>query len=272
MRYLFLLNIAGLLLFSSCLNKTRQIEEQNRLLMANLKNAENRNREMEDFFESYTDMINSVQEELNKIEDGSEYMISYDDNGNPVRVRKTKENLLNHINELKNKLDENKELLNKLNIAYDKIAKLEKTVENLKSELLQKEETIRNLRFEVYSQKTMIKTLEIEREQIKRDRDQLERERAILASNNNTLTSTIRENELKRYCFIVTKKEQPDIYEVTDRYEIPVQVSYPKIVSNHPSSSYRFEKDSRKDFKLEILDYNRFWSNSSFLVIRALRD
>ena len=55
-----------------------------------------------------------------------------------------------------------------------------------------------------------------------------------------------------------------DIRKVT---EISILSKKAKILSSHPSSSYKFNGDKKVIQSLQILDYKSFWSNSKYLVI-----
>lgn len=270
MRNTFYYIIFLTVVLSSC-GKVKQLEEQNTLLLAHLKNSEGKYNALEEYVEGYTDMINSVQEELNAIEDGNKYLVKYDDLGNPVMVEKNKDTLLEHIAQLKEKLEENKELLGQLDIANDKIKKLEQTVINLQKELDRKEEIIREMKGTIFSYEELIKSLKSNVNQLNREVKNLQTQNKNLQNKTQSLNQTIVENKLKRYCFIVSRKDEPDIFEVTDEYEINFSNSYPKVLSSHASSSYSLNKNRRKDWTLEITDYNRFWENTQFLVIRVNR-
>ena len=49
--------------------------------------------------------------------------------------------------------------------------------------------------------------------------------------------------------------------------EISILSKKAKILSSHPSTSYKFTGDKKIIQSLQILDYKAFWSNSKYLVI-----
>ncbi len=49
--------------------------------------------------------------------------------------------------------------------------------------------------------------------------------------------------------------------------EISILSKKAKLLSNHPSSSYKFVGDKKLVQSLQILDYKAFWANSKYLVI-----
>ncbi|HTX89078.1 MAG TPA: hypothetical protein VMC08_08820 [Bacteroidales bacterium] len=57
-----------------------------------------------------------------------------------------------------------------------------------------------------------------------------------------------------------------DIRNIT---EIPAEGKKVKILSNHPSSSYKLEMDGKKVKALNITDEKAFWSNTRYLVIEV---
>ncbi|MEI6062340.1 MAG: hypothetical protein WCR72_16680 [Bacteroidota bacterium] len=58
--------------------------------------------------------------------------------------------------------------------------------------------------------------------------------------------------------------------DITTLNEIPINKKSAKLLSNHPTSSYKLEGNGKKSVdKLVILNYSDFWSQSKFLVIIA---
>ena len=50
---------------------------------------------------------------------------------------------------------------------------------------------------------------------------------------------------------------------------IPLYSKSAKVLTPHPTSSYRLEADANKNYTLHILDPNQFWSTSKYLVIQV---
>ena len=55
--------------------------------------------------------------------------------------------------------------------------------------------------------------------------------------------------------------------DITKIASIPVGSGSVKVITNHPSNSYELAKDKDKTSALNILDYDRFWGASKYLVI-----
>lgn len=55
--------------------------------------------------------------------------------------------------------------------------------------------------------------------------------------------------------------------EINEKKEIKLYSSDVKVLSNHPSDSYELKMDNTGSYKLCIIDPNRFWSNTKYLVV-----
>lgn len=57
--------------------------------------------------------------------------------------------------------------------------------------------------------------------------------------------------------------------DIRDVHEIPIYSKKAKVLSEHPKDSYKLVKDANGKVSLQILDYQRFWSITQYLVIEA---
>lgn len=57
--------------------------------------------------------------------------------------------------------------------------------------------------------------------------------------------------------------------DIRDVQEIPIYSKKAKVLSEHPKDSYKLVKDENGKVSLQILDYQRFWSITQYLVIEA---
>lgn len=57
--------------------------------------------------------------------------------------------------------------------------------------------------------------------------------------------------------------------DIRDVKEIPIYSKKAKVLSEHPKSSYSLVKDANGKISLQILDYQKFWSITQYLVVEA---
>jgi len=182
---------------------------------------------------------------------------------------------------LKNK-DQLAKLTKKLKAANMKVDELQKMVARLEKDLASKSAEIddlrgklskMNMKFEMASLKidTLSKTVNEQGEKL----------------NNQTQTIAAQEEALNTAYYVIgTSKDlkkngvvkkgdvlsdfnkelftKIDIRNVT---EISILSKKAKILSSHPSTSYKFTGDKKIIQALQITDYKAFWSNSKYLVI-----
>lgn len=55
--------------------------------------------------------------------------------------------------------------------------------------------------------------------------------------------------------------------DIRKTYEIPILKKKAKILSNHPTTSYKFTGDKKTIQNLQIIDYKAFWTSTKYLVI-----
>lgn len=83
-------------------------------------------------------------------------------------------------------------------------------------------------------------------------------------------------NELRKYSVVKEDEILADFnkelftkIDIRKTIEISILSKRVKILSNHPSTSYKFIGDKKIIQSLQILDYKAFWSNSKYLVIEV---
>ncbi|MCX6287290.1 MAG: hypothetical protein NTY96_09255 [Bacteroidetes bacterium] len=182
---------------------------------------------------------------------------------------------------LKNK-DQLAKLTKKLKAANMKVDELQKMVSRLEKDIVLKSAEIEdmrgklakmNIKFEAATLKidTLSKTVNDQGQKI----------------NNQTQTIASQEEAINTAYYVIgTSKDlkkngvikkgdiladfnkelftKIDIRKVT---EISILSKKAKILSSHPSTSYKFTGDKKVIQSLQILDYKAFWSNSKYLVI-----
>ena len=82
--------------------------------------------------------------------------------------------------------------------------------------------------------------------------------------------------ELKSKGIIKSGKVVPDFnrsaftrVDITKTREIPLADTKVKVLTNHPTSSFKLNMDGKKAKSLEVTDYLAFWSSSKYLVLET---
>ncbi len=229
--------------------------------------------------------INDIQGTLDTIKMKENIINLSTDRGGELKLS-AKEQIKNDIQTIYSLMQKNKEtvaaLSKKLRNSTLKVDELQKMVERLNKDIANKAAEIEDLRnklsklnssFEMANLKidTLSRTVKTQSSQIK-DQDQ-----TIAAQDEalNTAYYVIGSNkELKKNGIIKSGEilsdfnkdlfTKMDVRKVT---EISILSKKAKLLSNHPSSAYKFNGDKKLIQSLQILDYKAFWANSKYLVI-----
>ena len=236
--------------------------------------------------------INDMMGILNEVEEGFRLINEAE---NRVNVAKDGEgaNRQQRIREnmqfIQQRMAENREL----------IAKLQKQVKNgsIKSEQLQK--TIENLTKELEAKNNQIKDLYAQLEAKDIHIEELDRTVSTLNKNVNTLqddnakkanTINAQDKQINTAWYVFgTKKELKEQNILVDgkvlqgnfnkNYFTKVDIrslkalklysKSAKMLTMHPSSSYKLERDAQKQYVLHITNPQLFWSTSKYLVVQV---
>ena len=273
-------------MFTSCDDNSSQTEIDR--LTATIDTLElsiiHRDNTVNDFFDSF----NRIQENLDKIKE-RENILTISTELNPEPNITEQEKIYQDIELINSLLEDNKKtiakLKSKLRSSDIKIVELQKTVEKLEKMILQKDEEIRSL----YQH---IANLNIEIEGINDMLDSLN-----IESENKGIIIDLKDDELNTAFYVYgTKKElaehkviskeggfvgigktvklqsdfnkdyftQINIREVT---KIELFTQKAKLVTSHPSGSYKFEMNGETFASIIITDSKAFWEASKYLVI-----
>ena len=236
--------------------------------------------------------INDMMGILNEIEEGfrlineAENRVSVAKDGEGAnRQQRIRENM----QFIQQRMAENREL----------IAKLQKQVKNgsIKSEQLQK--TIENLTKELEAKNNQIKDLYAQLEAKDIHIEELDRTVSTLNKNVNTLqddnakkanTINAQDKQINTAWYVFgTKKELKEQNILVDgkvlqgnfnkNYFTKVDIrslkalklysKSAKMLTMHPSSSYKLERDAQKQYVLHITNPQLFWSTSKYLVVQV---
>ena len=236
--------------------------------------------------------INDMMGILNEVEEGfrlineAENRVSVAKDGEGTnRQQRIRENM----QFIQQRMAENREL----------IAKLQKQVKNgsIKSEQLQK--TIENLTKELEAKNNQIKDLYAQLEAKDIHIEELDRTVSTLNKNVNTLqddnakkanTINAQDKQINTAWYVFgTKKELKEQNILVDgkvlqgnfnkNYFTKVDIrslkalklysKSAKMLTMHPSSSYKLERDAQKQYVLHITNPQLFWSTSKYLVVQV---
>ncbi len=229
--------------------------------------------------------INDIQGSLDTIKQKENIINLTTDRGGELKLS-AKEQIKSDIETIYSLMLKNKETISalskKLKRSSMKVDELTKMVERLNKDLTDKAAQIEALRsklaklneaFEMANLKidTLSRTVATQTSQIKDQSQTIAAQEEALNTAYYVLGSN---SELKKNGVIKSgeilsdfKKELFTKVDIRKLTEIPVLSKKAKLLSNHPSNSYKFNGDKKMIQNLQITDYKAFWSNSRYLVI-----
>ena len=229
--------------------------------------------------------INDIQGTLDTIKQKENIINLTTDHGGELQVS-AKDQIKNDIQSIYSLMQKNKESLNaltkKLKNSNMKVTELNKMVERLNKDIADKAAQIEDLRTKLAKISAAFNTANLVIDTLSRtvkdQGSQLNKQSQTIAAQDEAMHTA--------YYVIGAKKEliknkiiksgeilsdfdkalftKVDVRKVT---ELPILSKIAKILSNHPSNSYKFTGDKKVIQSLQILDYKAFWSNSKYLVI-----
>lgn len=229
-----------------------------------------------DFLKSF----NEIQDNLNEIK-AKEKIVS--SNSKDVELQKTKKDeIMSDIQLIYDLMAKNKQKLasmgKKLKTANFKIAELEKLVANLTAQLEEKEGEVTELKAQLEKLNFELTNLTMNYEEEK-DVSALKTEKLNTAFYAFGTSKELIKNGVlsKEGGFIGMGKSDKLNQDFNKNYftkidavqttEIVLGVKKAKLLTNHPSNSYKLEGTKEKIEKLTITNSEEFWSSSKYLVI-----
>lgn len=215
--------------------------------------------------------------------------ITIDTKNNPEMGGDVKERIRKNIDNLNRLLEENakriSELSKKIKGSNVKMGQLEKMISSLNAKVMERDSMISSLNLQltdatvqITSLKTSIDTLNT----VVTARNQTIDEKVNML---NTAYYTVGNYKQLRDKKVLSKQggflgigksktmisdfdsTQFTKIDVTQLNTIAIDMKDAKLVTNHPSNSYRFDKTKEKVVSLNITDANKFWSSSKYLVV-----
>ncbi len=229
--------------------------------------------------------INEIQGTLDTIKQKENIINLTTDRGGELKLS-AKEQIKNDIQTIYSLMQKNKETLSaltrKLKNANMKVDELNKMVDRLQKDIAAKASEIEDLRGKLAKLNSAFETANLKIDTLSRtvrsQGSQISSQNQTIAAQDEALNTAYyvigTNKELKKSGIIKSGELLADFnkdlftkIDVRKVTEISILSKKAKILSNHPSSSYKFSGDKKVIQALQILDYKAFWANSKYLVI-----
>lgn len=239
------------------------------------------------------EIINDVEENFSQIKEMEKYLtVESKSEGQLSNDKKTK--IRNDLSMIKEIMEKNKKELDKLNQrvknSTGEVAGLKKTIDRLNAELAERTQTMIDLRASLEKKDARISELESSLETLQGDVETLASqtiEQANVLKDQDSRLNTayymfgtareLKEAKVISGGFLRSTKILTDGIEtskfisidIRETLDIAVYAKKAKLLSDHPEDSYAFNKDENENIVIKILDYNKFWSLTKFLIVEV---
>lgn len=257
--------------------------------------------------------INDMMGTLNEIQQG---FAEINEAENRVTVAKDGEGrdktavIKENIQFIAQRMQENRDLIKKLQEQLRttgfKGEQMQKAIESLNAQLVEKDKELRALRAELEKKNIHIKeldqtisglnsdvaALQTDKQNLQTDKQNLQTEKQNLQNESNRKTETINtqdkqlntawfafgtKKELKRQNVLVKGKVLQGSFnknyftkiDIRETRELKLYSKNAKILTSHSTSSYSLTKDASGQYVLRISDPATFWSTSKYLVVQV---
>lgn len=236
--------------------------------------------------------INDMMGILNEVEEGfrlineAENRVSVARNGEGAS---RKQQIRENIQFIQQRMAENRELIAKLRNQVKngsiKSEQLQKTIENLTKQLEEKDHQIKDLYAQLEAKDIHIEELQNTTNTLSKNVDILQDDNAKKANTINTQDKQLNtawyvfgtKKELKEQNILVNGKVLQGNFnknyftkvDIRSLKAIKLYSKSAKLLTMHPSSSYKLERDARGQYVLNISNPQLFWSTSKYLVVQV---
>ncbi len=238
----------------------------------------------EDAMTEFISSFNEIQENLNQIK-AKEKIISTNSKSNELK-KSNKDQIISDVQLIYGLLEKNKkkvaDLSKKLKDSNLKIDDLEKAVTNLTNELEDKETEIADLKMKLEGLSSDFKNLMVKYDSTK-TASEMKTEKLNSAWYVTGTTQELRKNGVitKEGGFIGMGKVaelnttlDPGYFtkiDITKTTKIALSAKKVKLITSHPEGSYKLVEGASSINRIEILDPEKFWSISKYLIIATDR-
>lgn len=281
MKKVVLISMCFAALLASCNNlghKKDALQAQNDSLMSELSKRNNE-------FDEIMCAFNEIQEGFREINEAENRV---DLNGNVIENQSAADKIKDDIKFISQKLKSNRkridELEEQLKNSNYKSTQLKRAIENLTAELAEKQQQIKTLQIELASKNIRIAELDEAASDLTKNVYQLsveneEKNRTVIAQDKALnaawyvfgTKSELKDQKILKGNDVLKSNDFNKEYftEIDIRKDkiIKLYSKRAKLLTNHPESSYKLEKDDKGQYMLEITNPKEFWSVSRYLVI-----
>ncbi len=278
-KYLLLLMIP---VFIAC---GREAEKKAQEMQAKNDSLMSQTMQKDEAINEFIRSINEIQGTLDTIKQKENLINLTTDRGGELKLS-AKEQIKSDIQTIYSLMQKNREtiaaLSKKLKNANMKVDELNKMVERLNKDLAVKAAEIEDLRARLAKLNTAFEMANLKIDTLSRtvkdQGSQISSQNQTIAAQDEALNTAYyvigTNKELKKSGIIKSGEVLADFnkdlftkIDIRNTTEISILSKKAKIISSHPSSSYKFSGDKKVIQALQILDYKAFWSNSKYLVI-----
>lgn len=278
-KYLLLLLIP---VFFACGREAKKKAEE---LQARTDSLMSQTLQKDEAINEFIRSINEIQGTLDTIKMKENIINLSTDRGGELKLS-AKDQIKNDIQSIYGMMQKNQETINaltkKLKNSSLKVDELQKMVARLNADIAQKSADIEDLRAKLAKMNIAFDMANLKIDTLARtvrtqDRKLDDQSQTIAAQDAALHTAYYvigTSKELKKSGVIksgeVLSDFNKDLFtqiDIRKTTEISVLSKKAKILSSHPSSSYKFNGDKKLIQSLTITDYKTFWSNSKYLVI-----
>lgn len=244
-------------------SEIEMLRKENLQLSEKITTMQKEREGMADFMKRYITIVSEVRDGLDSIDIG---LIAY---GNVEIPRKydIKEDLLNKIQRIKERLEQYQNLDEELKLSQEEVENYKTFVAQLKKVLERKEQEVIELTRTIIELEK--KNLDLERKSYdqkkKYDSEILDLVNAV--DKLKTKVDSEKKKANRKYLMEVTPKFL--LYKECTYEEnlIKIKGKKVKLLSSHPDNSYKLLKKGRNYYELEIFNWEEFWGMKTFLVI-----
>lgn len=236
--------------------------------------------------------INDMMGILNEVEEGFRLINEAEDRVSVARNGEgasRKQQIRENIQFIQQRMAENRELIAKLRNQVKngsiKSEQLQKTIENLTKQLEEKDHQIKDLYAQLEAKDIHIEELQNTTNTLNKNVDILQDDNAKKANTINTQDKQLNtawyvfgtKKELKEQNILVNGKVLQGNFnknyftkvDIRSLKAIKLYSKSAKLLTMHPSSSYKLERDAQGQYVLNISNPQLFWSTSKYLVVQV---
>ena len=230
-------------------------------------------------------ILNEVEEGFNLINEAEKRVSVAKEGEGASRKQQIRENM----QFIQQRMAQNRELIarlqNQVKNGSIKSEQLQKTIENLTKQLEDKDNQIKDLYAQLEAKDIHIEELERTTSSLNKNVNILQDDNAKKANTINTQDKQLNtawyvfgtKKELKEQNILVDGKVlqsnfNKSYFTKVDIRSLKAHKLYSKsakLLTMHPSSSYKLERDAQKQYILQITNPQMFWSTSKYLVIQV---